>query len=108
MVTDPPVVALTTPSLPDQGLLDDITPRMLRHDISDQRDAADKTLPRLAKEPIEATENVDPMHPIEAKDPTEPMDRVEPVEPIESSESREAIEKREFDMCPSSPVNQSS
>ena len=98
-------VELTSDSLPDQRFEDDMTPRALCHDISDQRDAADRMLPRLAKEPIEATENVDPTHPIEAKDPTEPIDRVDPVDPMDRSESREAIDQREFDMGPSSPVN---
>lgn len=81
-----------------------MTPRTLSQLISDQREAADRMLPTLAKDPIEAIEKLDPRQPIEAKDPTEPMDRVDPVEPMDSSELREAIDQREFDMRPSSPL----
>ncbi len=79
-----------------------MTPRTLSQDISDHREAADRMLAKLAKEPIEATEKVDPMHPMEAKEPTDPIDRVEPVDPMDSRLSREAIDQREFDMPPSS------
>jgi hypothetical protein len=86
---------LTVTSLPDDSQRwrpDAMTPRALRQDISDQREAALRMLPRLAKDPMEATEKVEPMHPIEAKEPTDPIDNVEPVEPMESRESREAID----------------
>lgn len=68
---------------------DAITRRLLRHDRTDPRDAADITEPTLANEPIEKADATDAIDPIDKIDPTLPIDRIDPFEPIERMEFSE-------------------
>lgn len=60
-----------------------------------KRDAPDRMLARLAKEPMDRTEAAEPMLATLRTEPTEPMDRNESTDPIDSVLLREARDRRE-------------
>jgi hypothetical protein len=59
----------------------------VRHDITERSQAADRTDPKLANEPMENADSAEPIEAIDSTDPTDPMDRIEPREPIDRIES---------------------
>jgi hypothetical protein len=54
-----------------------ITRFAARHDITDQRDAAESTDPVLAHDPMDTIDTVKPTEPIERTEPSEQIDSVE-------------------------------
>jgi hypothetical protein len=78
------------------------TPPAERCDMSDQRDAEDRT---------ESSENADPMENADMKEPTDPTDRAEPTDPIDSTDPLDPIDRIDpsdhrdhFDVCGSDSV----
>jgi len=68
---------------------------LARHDITDQIDKADITLPTEMNDPIEKSDPADPMLPTDSTEPTEPTDSTEPREPIDRIEPRDHRDQRE-------------
>jgi hypothetical protein len=64
-----------------------MTPRRLRCESADHRDADESSEPTEHQLPIDATEIADPMDPIESTEPTLPIDSTEPFDAMERTES---------------------
>ena len=63
-----------------------ITPRRLRHDITEANEVPESADNALRNEPIESTEPKEPIEPIDANEPTLPIDRIEPFERMDRIE----------------------
>lgn len=81
-----------------------MTPRLVRHDMTERSDTADMIEPKLANEPIENADANDPILPMESTEPIEPMERIDPRDPMLRIDPSDLIDNKDrCDMHPSWP-----
>ena len=63
--------------------------------MSDHVDAAERTDPKLATDPVDRTEAAEPIEPIDRNDPTDPIESTDPFGAMDSTESSDHSDQRE-------------